>query len=94
MSASAGRHLLQVEMDTYQGVVTELQNRGLVPGAGLPSDLLAEFGDAVRLSLLGGETLRVKVWSPQGVILYSDVGELIGQSLPIVRRGRNGARDR
>ncbi len=80
MSASAGRHLLQVEMDTYQGVVTELQNRGLVPGAGLPSDLLAEFGDAVRLSLLGGETVRVKVWSPQGVILYSDAGELIGQS--------------
>jgi len=83
MSASAGRHLLQVEMDTYQGVVTELQSRGLVPGAGLPSDLLAEFGDAVRLSLLGGETVRVKVWSPQGVILYSDVGELIGQSFQL-----------
>ena len=83
MSASAGRHLLQAEMDTYQGVVTELQNRGLVPGAGLPSDLVAEFSDAVRLSLLGGETVRVKVWSPQGEILYSDAGELIGQSFQL-----------
>jgi signal transduction histidine kinase len=42
----------------------------------------AEFAalDAdVRVRILGGETVRIKVWAPDGTIAYSDLRELIGQ---------------
>jgi len=80
MSAAAGRHLLQVEMETYQSTVGEMHRRGLVPTGGLQSQRPADLDDAVRLYLLGGQTVRVRVWSPQAVLLYSDAGEQIGES--------------
>jgi len=83
MSAAAGRHLLQVEMDTYQSTVTEMHRRGLVPTGGLLPQRPAELDDAVRLYLLGGETVRVRVWSPQAVLLYSDAGHAIGESFQL-----------
>jgi len=49
-----------------------------------PSEYVS-FDVAVRTSVLGGETIRVKVWTPEGIIVYSDADELIGQQfdLPI-----------
>ncbi|MFV2039402.1 MAG: hypothetical protein ACC660_04090, partial [Acidimicrobiales bacterium] len=38
-----------------------------------------EFNSAVRLRLLGGETVRVKVWAPDGTVVYSDAPSLVGK---------------
>ena len=43
----------------------------------------SEFDAAVRVSVLGGETVRVKVWSDDGVIVYSDAPELIGRQFDL-----------
>jgi hypothetical protein len=43
----------------------------------------AAFDVAVRVSVLGGETVRVKVWSKDGTIVYSDAPELIGQEFDL-----------
>ncbi len=43
------------------------------------------FDVAVRVNILGGETIRVKVWTRDGTIVYSDAEELVGESfvLPV-----------
>ncbi len=40
---------------------------------------LAALDAAVRIHILGGETVRVKVWSPDGTVVYSDLPELVGR---------------
>lgn len=44
----------------------------------------AAFDEAVRINVLGGETIRVKVWTRDGTIVYSDAPALIDNqfSLP------------
>jgi two-component system NarL family sensor kinase len=37
------------------------------------------FDVAVRVNILGGETIRVKVWTRDGTIVYSDAEELVGE---------------
>ena len=37
------------------------------------------FDAAVRGNILGGETIRVKVWTRDGAIVYSDAEELVGE---------------
>jgi signal transduction histidine kinase len=43
----------------------------------------AAFDVAVRVDVLGGETVRVKVWSRNGVIVYSDASDLVGQQFDL-----------
>jgi two-component system NarL family sensor kinase len=43
----------------------------------------------VRGQLRDGSVLRVKVWTPQGRILYSDAPALIGRSYPLRREERD-----
>ena len=43
----------------------------------------AAFDVAVRVNVLGGETVRVKVWSPDGTIVYSDAQELVGEQFDL-----------
>lgn len=57
--------------------VHTLANR-LPPFPGPDGDL-AEFDDAVRTTILGGETVRVKVWAPDGTLAYSDAPDIIGR---------------
>ncbi len=74
--AAAGRHLLEARADQIEATVQHFADRGLVPtriGEATP-----EFDDLVRLRLLGGDSVRVKVWNLDGTIVYSDVPELIG----------------
>ena len=47
-----------------------------------PADYAA-FDVAVRTKVLGGETVRVKVWARDGTIVYSDAAELMGQQFAI-----------
>jgi two-component system NarL family sensor kinase len=44
---------------------------------------LAALDAAVRIHILGGETVRVKVWSPDGTVVYSDLRELVGQKFEL-----------
>jgi len=43
----------------------------------------AAFDVAVRINVLGGETIRVKVWTRDGTIVYSDAEELIGEQFDL-----------
>jgi two-component system NarL family sensor kinase len=40
---------------------------------------LAALDADIRVHILGGETVRVKVWAPDGTIAYSDSQQLIGE---------------
>jgi len=45
----------------------------------LDPDAIARVDAAVRKQVLGGPLVRVKIWSSDGTIVYSDEGRLIGQ---------------
>ncbi len=49
---------------------------------------LAVYDVAVRTSVLGGETVRVKVWAPDGTIVYSDAQDIIGERFPLSETAR------
>jgi signal transduction histidine kinase len=51
-------------------------------GAASPAPYAA-FDVAVRVNVLGGETVRVKVWDKDGLIVYSDAPELVGQQFDL-----------
>jgi two-component system, NarL family, sensor kinase len=46
--------------------------------AGKPT-AVAAFDAIVRRQILGGDVVRVKLWSPAGTVLYADEPQLIGQ---------------
>jgi two-component system NarL family sensor kinase len=50
---------------------------------------LAALDAAVRIHILGGETVRVKVWSPDGTVVYSDLRELVGQKFELSEHAEN-----
>jgi two-component system NarL family sensor kinase len=63
----------------------EAQGR-LIAAAGLTDDVLrgdpkavAHLDRVIRTQVLGGDTLRVKLWSRDGTVLYSDQPQLIGR---------------
>jgi two-component system, NarL family, sensor kinase len=79
IQGAAQRHLLDTRTAMLTGVVDNLGERELLP---LDRDDAASYGlfdRAVRLKLLGGETVRVKLWDAEGTIVYSDVDDLVGQ---------------
>lgn len=47
-----------------------------------PEADFSEFDRITRVQLLGGDTVRVKVWDTTGRIVWSDEGRLIGRSFP------------
>jgi signal transduction histidine kinase len=60
--------------------VMPLCTRGLLGG---DAGTLAALDRAVRSQIRVGAMSRVKVWTPEGRILYSDAGPLIGRSFPL-----------
>ena len=81
--ASARHHLLDAQMDIMANTASELVGGGLLPDEAADPVLYAQFDEEVRLRLLGGETVRVKVWTTEGVIVYSDATDLIGQQFEL-----------
>ena len=77
ITRSAESHLLEARAVMIHSIVAQLPP--------LPVDRpataaeLAAYDVAVRTSVLGGETVRVKVWTPDGTIVYSDADELLGE---------------
>ncbi len=50
---------------------------------GLRPDAIAQLDSAFQAGLADGQLVRIKLWSPDGQVLYSDQHELIGQRFPI-----------
>jgi signal transduction histidine kinase len=87
ITRAAERHLLAAQTDLFENVSRQL--------AATPSPIdaidaaeLHAFDEEVRLRLLGGETLAVKLWLPDGTIVYSDDASLIGTRFDISRPAR------
>lgn len=77
ITRSARGHLLDARAAMVVAVVNDLPPfpTGAVPSRGG----YAIFDVAVRVTVLGGETVRVKVWDRDGTIVYSDANELVDQ---------------
>lgn len=77
ITRSARSHLLDARAAMVSAIVDDLPP---FPADGNPSRAeYAIFDVAVRVNVLGGETVRVKVWAPDGTIVYSDASELVGR---------------
>jgi diguanylate cyclase (GGDEF)-like protein len=50
---------------------------------GLPPETIAALDSAFQAGLTDGQLVRIKLWSADGEVLYSDQHELIGQRFPI-----------
>jgi two-component system NarL family sensor kinase len=72
-----------------EGLVSPVLTDALLRGD--PSALKAVDG-VVRLGLLDGSLVRVKVWTPSGIIVYSDEPRLIGLTYPLGPEERDAIR--
>lgn len=93
IQSTTEQHLLNARSQIVAGVVDEVETLRIDPSSG--PDAFAAFDQMVRLRLLGGETLRVKLWRPDGTIAYSDDANLIGQKFelsPPARQALGGER--
>jgi len=75
ITRSARGHLLDARAAMVVAIVEDLPPFSV--GEASPA-AKAQFDVAVRVKVLGGETVRVKVWAPDGEIVYSDLDALVG----------------
>lgn len=71
--------LLSARADILSSVVDELRPQLWALTGSEDPDAFDDLDQAVRQRLLGGETLRVKVWTTDSRIAYSDVPALVGE---------------
>ena len=64
--------LIESEAGALERVVTNLAAQGLIPEAGESQVAAAELDSAIQRDLLGRDTVRVKIWNAEGLVLYSD----------------------
>ena len=83
LSSHARSELLAARASMLQGVVDELVREGVLPVDTTDPVAMSALDEAVRLRLLGGEIVRVKLWSPDGTVLYSDGQGLTGERFPM-----------
>ena len=76
---AAEQHVLLARLHATQALVRVLEGEHLVPAIGdhLQGEAYDAFDGVVRDGLLGGDNLRVKLWNPQGEIVYSDLREAL-----------------
>lgn len=77
ITTAARDHLLESRAHLIESVVEELYPLYPAPHTGQP--VTDAFDEGVRLRLLGGETVRVKLWLEDGTIAYSDSPDLAAQ---------------
>lgn len=77
ITRAARGHLLDARAAMVSANIEDLPPFPADTGASLAE--YAAFDVAVRVNVLGGETIRVKVWTRDGTIVYSDAEELIGK---------------
>jgi two-component system NarL family sensor kinase len=72
-----------------EGLVSPVLTDALLGG---DRSALQAVDGVVRLGLLDGSLVRVKLWSPSGTIVYSDESRLIGLTYPLGVEERNAIR--
>jgi two-component system, NarL family, sensor kinase len=93
------RHLATNEALSDARAVTVAFSHGVLRREVTPGVLdgdpaaLAELDRTVRETVLGRPIVRVKVWTPQGEIVYSDARALIGRRYPLPRDLRGALAD-
>ena len=75
------KHMLQSEMDANTQVLQALLGTATLQPAG--ENELVALDRFVRQSILHGYFVRVKLWSLQGKILYSDESRLVGRRFAV-----------
>jgi len=86
-------HVLRSRAELIATIGDEIAMRGLVPVDPPPSESYERLENEIALSLLGGETVRVKLWTPDGMVAYSDDSRLVGKTFeltPTARRALAG----
>ncbi|MDH3307887.1 MAG: hypothetical protein OEO77_10255 [Acidimicrobiia bacterium] len=78
--------LMAGRASSIEAVVNDLVDKELLTSSTLSDEELVALDEAVRLKLLGGDTIRVKIWDRQGMVIYSDATPLIGQVFPLSSR--------
>ena len=81
ITASARGHLLDARAAMVAANVEGLPP--YPPDGKASTAMYAAFDVAVRVNVLGGETVRVKVWTKDGTVVYSDAPELVGQQFDL-----------
>jgi two-component system NarL family sensor kinase len=72
-------HLLEARAHQMEGIGDRIAARHLVPVGPPASDSYKQLAEEVELSLVGGDTVRVKLWTVDGTVAYSDDPTLVGQ---------------
>ena len=81
IARAAQDDLLAARADLQAQVVATLDVAEVLDSPG--AEVWSNFDEAIRLRLLGGETVRVKLWDPTGRVVYSDVDELVGETFEL-----------
>lgn len=80
--AQVERAIINAHVRGYTGVAERMSLAGILPGSrGAVADIAA-LDEFVAENLLGHDTVRIKIWSPAGMVVYSDERSLIGTSAP------------
>src|SRR5574341_544974 len=75
------RHMLRAQTDSNRQVLEALLGTRTLPLED-PESGFEELDRVVASAILRGDFVRVKLWSPDGRILYSDDRRLVGRSFP------------
>lgn len=78
--SEAIRDAREVTQVVANGVVQPAMSNGLVDG---DKAEVARFDEIIKTRVLTEPVVRVKIWAPDGSIVYSDQQELIGQRFPL-----------
>jgi len=76
--AAVRDHLISARVDELQRAVDTVAESA-TPIAYEPGADFSDFAATARFRLLGGDTVRVKLWDPLGRVLWSDEERLIGR---------------
>lgn len=84
----ATRHLLNSRAELMASIASQIASEGLLPVGSPGSDSYQALDDAVQRRVVGGETVRVKLWSLDGTVLYSDDSDLVGREFGLSKPAR------
>jgi two-component system NarL family sensor kinase len=76
-------HLLEGEIRSIARIAGDMADANLIPPDTDNAVAMAVLDESVHVNLLGSDTVRVKIWSPDGTVVYSDAAELTGLSFPL-----------
>ena len=77
--AAVEGNLIKERAEALTRIAADLVERGTMPGPESTETELAAFDELVHLHVLGGDTVRVKLWAPGGELVYSDAPGLQGR---------------